>query len=157
MRPMPLPPSPRRTGLEAVRVADLMTPNPISVRHGATIREAALFLTKWRIGAAPVVNDAGRAVGVLSRFDVLLAVNAGVDGAPVREVMTPSVIAVRPHTPALDALDHMVRHRVRRVFVVDDEGVPFGVVSMTDLCRGLTARWSEPSPHLEPCSTQECT
>jgi CBS-domain-containing membrane protein len=38
----------------------------------------------------------------------------------------------------------MVRHKVRRVFVVDDEGVPIGVVSMTDLCRGLTAQWSEP-------------
>lgn len=103
------------------------------------------------------VRERRRAGGVLSRLDVLLAVNAGVDGAPVREVMTPSVIAVRPHTPALDALDYMVRHRVRRVFFVDDEGVPFGVVSMTDLCRGLTARWSEPSPHLQPCSTQRCT
>jgi CBS domain-containing protein len=134
-----------------------MTPSPVSVRHRATIREAALFLTRWRIGAAPVVNDAGRAVGVLSRSDVLLAVQSGLAGAPVREVMTPSVIAVRPHTPALDALDHMIRHMVRRVFVVDDEGVPIGVASMTDLCRGLAVVWSEPGGRADPSRYEEFT
>jgi CBS domain-containing protein len=143
--------------LEGVRVSDLMTPDPVSIRHRATIREAALFLDQRRIGAAPVVNDAGRAVGVLSRFDVLLAVSAGLAGAPVREVMTPSVIAVRPHTPAMDALDHMIRHLVRRVFVVDDGGVSVGVVSTTDLCRGLAAVWSEPRRHRELSSTEEFT
>ena len=155
MHPTPLAPRMRRSRLEGVRVRDLMTPSPVSVRHGATVREAAAFLTERGIGAAPVVNDAGRAVGVLSRFDVLLAVNAGVEGAPVREVMTPSVIAVRPHAPALDALDHMVRHMVRRVFVVDDAGVPIGVVTMSDLCRGLTAQWSLPSLPPEVDSDEE--
>jgi predicted transcriptional regulator len=144
-------------GLAGVRVQDLMTAGPLSVRHNATIREAAVFLDRREVGGAPVVNEAGRAIGVLSRFDVLLAVNAGLEGAPVREVMTPSVIAVRPHTPALDALDHMVRHMVRRVFVVDDEGVSIGVVSMTDLGRGLATVWSAPVGHPELCSTEELT
>ena len=157
MRSLPLPPPPCPISLEGARVADLMTPNPISVRHGATIREAVLFLDRCGFGAAPVVNDAGRAVGVLSQFDVLLAVNTGLAGAPVREVMTPAVIAVRPHAPAVDALDHMVRHMVRRVFVVDDEGVPIGVVSMTDLCRGLTTRWAEPADRAEPSCIEEFT
>ena len=141
MSPMPLVPRTRRTRLEDLRVRDLMTPSPVSVRHGITVREAAAFLAGRGIGAAPVVNDAGRAVGVLSRSDILLAVNAGVDAAPVREVMTPSVIAVRPDDTALDASDVMVRHMVRRVFVVDGEGVAVGVVSTTDLFRGLTAFW----------------
>jgi tRNA nucleotidyltransferase (CCA-adding enzyme) len=78
-----------------------MTPNPVSVRHGITVREAAAFLAERGIGATPVVNEAGRAIGVLSRSDVLLAANAGVDGAPVREVMTPGVIAVHPDAHAL--------------------------------------------------------
>ena len=155
MRSTPLPPPTCPTSLAGVRVADLMTPNPVSIRHGATIREAVQFLDRSGFGAAPVVNDAGRAVGVLSQFDVLLAVNAGLTGAPVREVMTPSVIAVRPHTPAADALDHMIRHMVRRVFVVDDGGVPVGVVSRTDLCRGLAARWAAPEGRPELSCTEE--
>ena len=142
--PMPLAPrTTRRTPLEDLRVRDLMTPNPVSVRHGITVREAAVFLAEQGIGAAPVVNDAGRAVGVLSRSDVLLAVDAGVDGAPVREVMSPAVIAVHPDAHALQAYEVMLRCAVRRVFVTDDEGVPVGVVSVTDLFRGLMSLWGE--------------
>lgn len=143
MQPMPLTPKVCRTRLEDLRVCDLMTPNPVSVRHGITVREAAAFLAEYGIGAAPVVNDAGRAVGVLSRTDVLLAVNAGLDGAPVREVMSPGVIAVQSNADALQASEIMTRCMVRRVFVVDDEGVPVGVVSVTDLFRGLMTLWGE--------------
>jgi predicted transcriptional regulator len=143
MRPMPLAPNVRRTRLEDLRVCDLMTPNPVSVRHGITVREAATFLAERGIGAAPVVNDAGRAVGVLSRTDALLAVNAGLDGAPVREVMSPGVIAVQPNADALQASEIMTRCMVRRVFVVDDDGVPVGVVGATDLFRGLMTLWGE--------------
>lgn len=144
MPPMPLAPRARRTKLEDVLVRDLMTPNPVSLRHDITVRDAARFLAERGIGAAPVVNDAGRAVGVLSRSDVLLAVNAGVDRAPIREVMTPSVIAVGAGDTALDVSEIMVRHMVRRVFVVDGEGVPVGVVSTTDLLSALAELWGEP-------------
>jgi tRNA nucleotidyltransferase (CCA-adding enzyme) len=143
MNPMPRAPKVRRTQLEDLRVCDLMTPNPVSVRHGLTVREAATFLAERGIGAAPVVNDAGRAVGVLSRTDVLMAVNAGLDGAPVREVMSPGVIAVQSNADALQASEVMTRCMVRRVFVVDDDGVPVGVVSATDLFRGLMTLWGE--------------
>ncbi len=140
---MPIAPMTHRTRLEDVRVCDLMTPNPISVRHGITVREAAAFLAERGIDAAPVVNDAGRAIGVLSRSDVLLAAGAGVDGAPVREVMSPGVIAVRPNDDALHAFEAMTRYLVRRVFVTDDEGVPVGVVSAGDLFRALLGVWGE--------------
>ncbi len=142
----PLAPNTRRTRLEDLRVRDLMTGNPVSIRHGITVREAAAFLAEQGIGAAPVVNDAGRAVGVLSRSDVLLAVNAGVEGAPVREVMSPAVIAVRPDAHALQAYEVLLRCAVRRVFVTDEEGVPVGVVSVTDLFRGLMGLWGAAPP-----------
>lgn len=143
MHPMPTASGTRRAGLEELRVRDLMTANPISVRHGITVREAAVFLAEHGIGAAPVVNDAGRAVGVLSRSDVLLALNAGVEGAPVREVMTPGIIAVHPDAHALQVSEVMTRCMVRRVFVTDDDGVPVGVVSLTDLFRGIMTLWGE--------------
>lgn len=143
MPAMPLAPNTRRSRLEELRVRDLMAENPVSIRHGITVREAAAFLAERGIGAAPVVNDAGRAVGVLSRSDVLLAVNAGVEGAPVREVMSPAVIAVHPDAHAGQAYEVLLRCAVRRVFVTDEEGVPVGVFSVTDLFRGLTSLWGE--------------
>jgi CBS domain-containing protein len=145
MPPIPLATTTTRARLEDVCVRDLMTPNPVSVRHGVSVREAGAFLADRGIGAALVVDDAGRAVGVISRSDVLLAVEAGVDGAPVREVMSPAVIAVQPDAAALQAAVVMIRCMVRRVFVVDEDGAPVGVVSTTDLLRALKTIWGEPT------------
>jgi CBS domain-containing protein len=52
--------------------ADLMMPNPISVREDASLREAVALLTDKGFSGAPVIDQAGRPVGVLSRTDVLI-------------------------------------------------------------------------------------
>jgi CBS domain-containing protein len=51
--------------------ADVMTPNPKSISALASVREAADFLRKHGIHTAPVIDEAGRPVGVLSRTDLL--------------------------------------------------------------------------------------
>ncbi len=57
---------------ELLRAKDLMTHNPVSIRRDASIREALELLTDRGFGAAPVIDDAGRPVGVLSRTDILI-------------------------------------------------------------------------------------
>jgi CBS domain-containing protein len=57
--------------LHASTAADVMTPNPLSIREEAAVREAVAFLTDRRISAAPVINAAGRPVGVISEADIL--------------------------------------------------------------------------------------
>jgi CBS domain-containing protein len=49
-----------------------MTPNPISIRSNATIREALELLTDRGFGAAPVIDERGLPVGVISRTDILI-------------------------------------------------------------------------------------
>jgi CBS domain-containing protein len=61
-----------RHPLWAETAADLMMPNPISIRENATLREAVALLTDKGFSAAPVIDDAGRPVGVLSRSDILV-------------------------------------------------------------------------------------
>jgi len=56
----------------AMTAAELMHRNPISVAVGANIREALVLLTDKGFSAAPVIDDAGRPVGVLSRSDLLV-------------------------------------------------------------------------------------
>jgi CBS domain-containing protein len=58
--------------LDAATAADLMTPNPVSIRTGATVQEAVAFLTDRGFSAAPVIDAAGRPVGVLSRADIVV-------------------------------------------------------------------------------------
>src|SRR5437868_5811330 len=68
-----------RPVLCADTAADLMMPNPISVRDDATLREAVALLTDKGFSAAPVIDAAGRPVGVLSRSDVLVHERERVD------------------------------------------------------------------------------
>ena len=141
--------------LQARTAAELMTTNPQSLRQDATVAEAAAFLSTRGFGAAPVIDEAGRPVGVVSRTDLLhhhgqkavrlLAAPPGRGGggsepatsAPVQDVMTPAVFCVHADTPAAKVVDKMLALNVRRLFVVDDEGVLVGVVSAFDVLRGL--------------------
>jgi CBS domain-containing protein len=61
----------RRLSLAAETAAELMSLNPVSIRSDASLREAVLLLHDRHFGAAPVIDEAGRAVGVISRADVL--------------------------------------------------------------------------------------
>jgi len=63
---------PRTLTLHAETAADLMTANPVSVREDATLREALGLLIDKNYSAAPVIDNAGRCVGVLSRSDLLV-------------------------------------------------------------------------------------
>ena len=57
---------------ELLRAKDLMALNPVSIRRDAGIREALELLTDRGFGAAPVIDEAGRPIGVVSRTDILI-------------------------------------------------------------------------------------
>jgi CBS domain-containing protein len=61
-----------RLMLTAETAAELMTPNPVSINENATLREALTLLTERGFKAAPVIDEAGRPVGVLSSTDLLI-------------------------------------------------------------------------------------
>lgn len=53
------------------RVADLMSPDPVTVTEDADLAEIAEILVTERVGAVPVVDDADRVVGIVSYVDIL--------------------------------------------------------------------------------------
>ena len=63
---------PNRLVLSADTAADLMTANLVSINETATLKEAVAFLTDKGLSSAPVVDGAGRAVGVLSHSDIVI-------------------------------------------------------------------------------------
>src|SRR5262249_28883167 len=72
MKPALTNPVARPLYLAAETAADLMTPDPVSIRADATLREALALLIDRGFSAAPVIDAAGRPVGVLSRTDLLV-------------------------------------------------------------------------------------
>ncbi|MCI0455722.1 MAG: CBS domain-containing protein [Gemmataceae bacterium] len=80
--------------LAAETAADLMTPNPVSIRANATLREALALLIDRGFSAAPVIDEAGRPVGVLSRTDILVHDRETVEYLkPVPEYYDPNELA----------------------------------------------------------------
>jgi CBS domain-containing protein len=151
--------------LTAATAAELMSPNPVSLRADATVREAIALFTDRGFGAAPVIDDAGRPIGVLSRTDVLFhererpmrpaSLDAAdwdvfpvgaqrdgfgleiVDPTPVRDMMTPIVFTVGLDTPTERVVEQMIALKVHHLFVVDDEQTLVGVISPLDVVRNL--------------------
>jgi CBS domain-containing protein len=118
-----------------------MTRNPVSIGQHTTVTEAAAFLTGRGISAAPVIDEAGRPLGVVSRSDILARHQTASAGrTPVHELMTPAVFCVRPDAPSREVVETMVGLGVRRLFVVDDSGVLVGVISALDVLRHLCRR-----------------
>lgn len=72
MRPALLLDVGARLTLAADTARDLMMPDPVSLSADATVREALALLIDRGISAAPVIDSAGRPVGVLSRTDLLV-------------------------------------------------------------------------------------
>src|SRR5207237_5413029 len=58
--------------LKARTAADLMTEHVISIPEFAPLHEAIAVLTDRGFSGAPVINEAGRPVGVISRSDILV-------------------------------------------------------------------------------------
>src|SRR5436853_4287411 len=58
--------------LRALTAAELMSPNPVSLRDTATVPEAMALLVDQGFSGAPVIDAAGRPVGVVTQTDLLI-------------------------------------------------------------------------------------
>jgi len=141
MRPSMRLEAPPHLFLHADHAPDLMTINPVSLRANATVAEAVTLLTQRGFSAAPVIDEAGRPIGVLSQVDLLIHERRGKNAEEmiVRDLMTPVVYSVSPDTSAASVVEQMLTLRVRRLFVVDHDGVLIGVISTHDILRHLQA------------------
>ena len=140
--------NPRLSGawreLRTVTAQEIMTANPRSIHDSASLRQAAEFLCEAGVSGAPVIDDAGRPVGVVTRTDLLRHAGYDLDAQPVRRAMTRAVFSVWVNTPAAKVLAKLIALQVRRLFVVDDLGVLVGVISAADLLRHLA--WEREVP-----------
>src|SRR5829696_5809758 len=80
--------------LQARTAGALMSPNPQSLREDATLREAVAFLVDRGVSGAPVIDEAGRPVGVLTQTDILIH-----DRETVEHLAPPEYDAGHPLSP----------------------------------------------------------
>jgi CBS domain-containing protein len=132
-----------RLFLDAAQAADLMSANPVSLSAGVLVAEAVAVMTQRGFSAAPVIDEAGRPIGVLSRSDILVhereLLTAPSDGdlARVRDIMTPAIFSVPLHLAADKVVEQMLTLDVHQLYVVDESESLVGVITAHDVLRRL--------------------
>lgn len=109
----------------------------VTCRRETTVREAVELLTDKRIGAMPVLDDAGKVIGVFSERDVIRCLHINGPGTldlTMDTVMTSPVVTVGSDTGENQALALMTRRRIRHLPVVDDDKL-VDFVSIGDLVK----------------------
>ena len=146
-----------------LKAKDVMTKEVITVRRETTIRDLALLFSEKRISSAPVVNDAGALVGIVSEsdlveqdknlhiptvvsiFDWVIYLESGkrfekelqkMTGQMVGDIYSQQVFSVGPEALVSEVADIMSSERVHAVPVVDG-GRVVGVVGRIDLIRTM--------------------
>jgi len=136
--------------MKTTTVQEIMTTRVIWVDKDATFREMAVALREHRVSAFPVVDDDHKVIGVVSEADLLTkealddepGVLAGIlhrkDQAKARgvtagDLMTATVVAVRPDDTVEHAAKLMYDRRVKRLPVTDTDGHLVGIISRADV------------------------
>ena len=73
----------------ALKIRDVMSEEPITLKPTATLREAAITLADESVGGCPVVDDRGRILGMLSEVDILEALKT--QHKELRMLMPPEI------------------------------------------------------------------
>lgn len=130
-------------------VKDVMTAEVVVVRRDTTFKELAATLRQYRVSAFPVVDDAGRVIGLVSGADMLAkealaepGVVAGLlhhsdvrkaGGLTAGDLMSHEVVTVSPDDSVEQAARMMHFLKVRQLPVVNSGGELAGIVSRSDL------------------------
>ncbi len=143
---------------QPLRVKDVMSKEVVSVYPDDTLHEALELIVQNRISGLPVVNGNGHCVGMLSTTDLIDLThelddelhNIGRGGQTghqwlleqlaealgserVSEQMTENVATIRPEATLPQAAAEMLRNRVHRLPVTDQDNRLLGIVSTMDI------------------------
>ena len=148
-------------GIYKQRARDVMTKAVATIREQETVHDALSIMTEHRLTSLPVVDSAGRCVGIVSQSDLIDFARelddaeesetpssfaemliggarlADVTHERIDDVMSDSVVTVTPNDPVVDVADKMLSNGIHHVPVCDADRRLLGIVSTMDILGGL--------------------
>ncbi|MFE1943604.1 CBS domain-containing protein [Streptomyces massasporeus] len=134
-------------------VSDVMTHTVVAVGRDASFKDVVKLMQEWKVSALPVLEGEGRVIGVVSEADLLIKEEfrdsdsdrytelrrmsdlAKAGGMTAADVMSTPAVTVHPDATVAQAARIMAQRNVKRLPVVNDEGLLEGVVSRADLLK----------------------
>jgi CBS domain-containing protein len=133
--------------MDDVFVAQLMTSDPKTVSPDTLVEDAANTMLEAGIGSVLVVDDDGTLEGILTTTDFvkIVAERQPKDQTPVSEYMSTDILTTDAQEPIEQVADRLIEAGIHHMPVVDDDGVPMGIVTTTDLAAYVSSV-QNPSP-----------
>jgi IMP dehydrogenase len=106
--------------------------DPITLRPDAPVEIAFERIHRHGVSGFPVVDDGGRAIGIVTARDLRLTAGKG---GVVADLMTKELVTAREDVSRNEALTLLHTHRIEKLLLVDEQGVLRGLITMKDLLR----------------------
>jgi CBS domain-containing protein len=146
-----------------MKARDVMVSPVITVGENETVRDVAKLLIAKRISAVPVVDGAGKLVGIVTEADLLHRAEAGTErpvswwlslisgdraladeyvkshAVKIKDVMTRDVKTADPDTPLYEIADLFEEEHIKRVPIVSKGGDLVGIVSRANIIQVIAS------------------
>jgi CBS domain-containing protein len=110
---------------------DIMTKDVIAVSPLTPVANLATILNKNHISGAPVLDENGKVIGIVSEADLIAR-----KGKQVKSIMSTRVIEARETTTVEEIASLMITHKVKRMPIMRGEKMA-GIVSRADIVRAI--------------------
>ena len=129
--------SPKAQAAEVAKVKRFesgIVKDPITVSPLMTVRDVLEITSQYRISGLPVIDRAGKVVGIVTNRDLRFETNLD---QPVKAIMTPRkrLVTVKEGASVEDAKELLRAHRLERVLVIDDAYHLRGLITVKDILK----------------------
>ena len=118
-------------------IKHIMVEGVVTCRPEDSLLDVITLLDDAEISALVVVDAKGIALGVISHVDLIGYYDRDLEAARAEDILSPDIVSLEPAAPVQEAVDLMLEERIHRVFVLDAEGRPVGVLSTTDIIHDM--------------------
>ena len=124
------------TAKSRIKCREIMTSNVSVGTVEMSLQDVAKLMKDKDIGVLPIVETAtNKLLGIVTDRDIVVRAiaDAKESSTKVSDVMTTELFTAKPDDFAFNAIRTMGEKQVRRVPIVNDDGILQGIVSMADV------------------------
>ena len=110
--------------------------NPFFLTQERTLAEADALMAKYRISGVPIVDKAGRLIGIITNRDLKFETDFS---RPIGSVMTKDHLITAPEGTTLDAAKAILHaHKIEKLPIVDENFHLKGLITIKDIEKAVT-------------------